>query len=623
MVALTDMCGIAGYIGARPPNDAAADACLKRMLHRGPDASGMFRHTFTPNWHVCLLHTRLSIIDLDPRSSQPMQRGGLALTFNGEIYNYVELRAELDRQGEAFTTTSDTEVLLAGLGRHGLDWLDKVEGMWAFGLYDARDGLLALSRDRFGEKPLYVMAADDGWYFGSEVKFIATLAGRRPAVNMNHVRRYLVNGYRALYKTEETFFHGVRELPSGRVFTLLPSRPPVERSCWRPSVRQDDAMSYADAVTGVRERVVDSVRLRLRSDLPIAFCMSGGVDSNSLISVAKRVFGYDVHGFTVMNSDARYEERDMVDLASSELEIRHTGLPVARGGFVDNLRELVAAHDAPIYTISYYVHWLLMGEVAKRGYRVAVSGTAADELFSGYYDHHNAYLAEMVASPSDHAQALANWIAHVKTEVRNPHLGDPDLFVRNRDFRDHLYLNAEQFAGNLTAEWREPFTEACFTPSLLRNRMLNEMFAESVPVILHEDDLNAMYYSIENRSPFLDRRLFEFANTVPTRHLIRNGYAKAILRDAMRGIVPDAILDNHRKVGFNASLTEFIDPGDPEVRDALIGDGPIFEHVRRDAIVALLEKNRLHNSESKFLFNFACARFFLDQHHGAGVGGHG
>jgi asparagine synthase (glutamine-hydrolysing) len=558
------------------------------------------------------LHTRLSIIDLDPRSSQPMQRSGLALTFNGEIYNYVELRALLARQGDAFATASDTEVLLAGLARHGIDWLDRAEGMWAFGLYDERDGSLRLSRDRFGEKPLYLMAADDGWYFGSEVKFLAALAGRWPAVNIDHVRRYLVNGYRSLYKTDETFFRGVRELPAGRMLTLRPSSEPVEQAYWQPPIRQDEAMTYADAVEGVRERVVDSVRLRLRSDLPIAFCMSGGVDSNSLISNAKRQFGYDVHGFTVMNADARYEERDMVDVVVRELDIRHTGLPIERHGFIDNLRALVAAHDAPVYTISYYVHWLLMRDVADRGYRVTVSGTAADELFSGYYDHHNAYLAEMATEPAHHAEALAHWTAHVQGEVRNPYLRDPDLFVRDRGFRDHLYLNAERFAANLTIEWHEDFVESRFAPGLLRNRMLNEMFVEAVPVILHEDDLNAMYYSIENRSPFLDRRLFEFANAVPTRHLIRNGYAKAVLRDAMRGIVPDAILDNHRKVGFNASLTEFIDPGDRKVREAFADDGPIFEHVRRDAILPLLDKDSLSNSESKFLFNFICAKWFLE-----------
>jgi asparagine synthase (glutamine-hydrolysing) len=149
--------------------------------------------------------------------------------------------------------------------------------------------------------------------------------------------------------------------------------------------------------------------------------------------------------------------------------------------------------------------------------------------------------------------------------------------------------------------------------------MLNELFEEAVPVILHEDDLNAMYYSIENRSPFLDRRLFDFANAIPTRHLIRGGYGKAVLREAMRGIVPDTVIDAHRKVGFNAPLLELLDARDPAVADAVMSDGPIFELVRRDAIADMLKKSAMANSESKFLFNFLCAKFFIEANEGAGT----
>ena len=607
------MCGIAGYIGKRAISDETAARCLKRMQHRGPDACGAYRHVLHDDWQVCLLHTRLSIIGLAPRVD-PYCRASCTIAFNGEIYNYVELKQGLVGQGERFATAGDTEVLIAGLNRHGLDWLDAVEGMWAFAYYDEDSGALALSRDRFGEKPLYIMAADDGWYFGSEVKFLAALAGRQPEINRNHLRRYLVNGYKSLYKTEETFYHGVGELRSGHLLTLRPGHPAEQSAYWRPArAREAHAMSFADAAAATRERLIDSVRLRLRADVPIAFCMSGGVDSNSLISIAKRVFGYDVHGFTVANTDSRYEERDAVETVVRELGIRHTMLPLSTDDFLGNLRRLVAHHDAPVYTISYYVHWLLMRKVAECGYKICVSGTAADELFTGYFDHHNAYLAEVSDDVGMHAEALANWRTHIRPVVRNPHLQDADLMVRDRDFRDHIYLGAETFAAALREPWQEPFAEEDFAPSVLRNRMLNELFHESVPVILHEDDINAMYYSIENRSPFLDRRLFEFAQSIPTRHLVRDGYAKAVLREAMRGIVPDAVIDTRRKVGFNAPLLELLDTTDARVREAAMAQGAIFEMVRRDFIEGLLAKNALPNSESKFLFNFLCARMFLEQ----------
>jgi asparagine synthase (glutamine-hydrolysing) len=341
--------------------------------------------------------------------------------------------------------------------------------------------------------------------------------------------------------------------------------------------------------------------------------MSGGVDSNSLISIARRVFGYDVHGFTIVNRDARYEEQDLVEQSASQLGIRHTNIPVDTRGFLTRLRELVRQHDAPVYTITYFAHWLLMEAVHQHGYRISVSGTAADELFTGYFDHHLFYLAEIRDDPVLHAAALRGWEARVKPIVRNPLLRDPHRFANSPEFRDHLYLHADAFGDHLLRPWSEPFRERNFTSRPLRNRMLNELFHEATPVILHEDDLNSMYYSIENRSPFLDRELFEFCNRIPTRHLIRDGYAKVILRDAMRGIVPDCVLDNPRKVGFNAPIFSFLDPHDSEVRAAILANSPIFQYVRRDRIEQLLAKPDLPNSESKFLFYFLASKLFLEE----------
>jgi asparagine synthase (glutamine-hydrolysing) len=202
----------------------------------------------------------------------------------------------------------------------------------------------------------------------------------------------------------------------------------------------------------------------------------------------------------------------------------------------------------------------------------------------------------------------------VKPVVRNPFLSDPDLFAKDPEFRDHIYLDAAGFAQYLHEPWSEPFVETAYTRSVLRNRMANELFHEAVPVILHEDDLNAMYYSIENRSPFLDRALFEFSARIPTAHLMRDGYAKAVLRDAMRGIVPDEILDNRRKVGFNAPIFDFLNPADPDTRAALLAPSPIWDLVRRDKITELMDKAFLPNSQSKFLFYFLCSKLFLEEH---------
>jgi asparagine synthase (glutamine-hydrolysing) len=440
------------------------------------------------------------------------------------------------------------------------------------------------------------------------------MLGRRLHVNERHLHRYLVNGYKALYKTKETFFEGVEELDAGTRMTIGAGGATRSERYWTvPRPVAADRMSWEEAVAGVRERLVRATEIRLRADVPLAFCMSGGVDSMSLISIAKQVFGYDVHGFTIMNSDERYEESDLIEHSISKLGLRHTPIALDTHEFLQRLRALVVGHDAPVYTISYYVHWLLMQSIHEHGYRISVSGSAADEIFSGYYDHHLAYLQEITADRAHHALSVAAWREHVSPVVRNPFLQDPDYFVADPGRREHIFFDADEFAAQLVKPFSEPFTETDYADGLLRNRMLNELFHESVPVILHEDDHNAMAFSIENRSPFLDRELLDFTLTIPTRHLVDDGKAKAVLREAVRGIAPDAIIDNRRKVGFNAPILDLLDVHAPAVRDELLADSPVFEHIRRDAVEDLLALEVLPNSRSKFLFNFICAKMFLEE----------
>ncbi|MFN4312187.1 MAG: asparagine synthase (glutamine-hydrolyzing) [Ferrovibrio sp.] len=606
------MCGIAGYFGPSVIPEARIRQCLHLMRRRGPDAADYRQFARHGGGSALLLHTRLAIIDLDERSNQPFGRGGKWLAFNGEIYNYLEMRKELEAAGAQFRTSSDTEVLLAAIECEGGDAFRSAEGMWALACYDEASGHLLLSRDRFGEKPLYLYRDGGGIYFGSEPKFIMALLGRRLPVNQTQLRRYLVNGYKSLYKVPATFFEGLEELPPATTMRIDGDGSEKREAYWRPVFAPDESMSQAEAVAGMRERLIESVRLRLRSDVPLAFLMSGGVDSNVLIGIAKRVFNYDVHGFTIINDDERYDERAIVNAAVQELGIRHTSVPITPADFLPRLRELVRYHDAPVFTITYYVQWLLMQQVHAHGYKITFSGTGADELVTGYYDHYLMHLAEINGTPL-HAPALKAWEEHIKPVVRNPYLGNPSLFIDNPGERNHIYLGADGFAEYLVRPFAEGFAEEAYCGSLLRNRMMNEMFHEAVPVILHEDDLNAMYYSIENRSPYLDRGLFEFCYTIPTRHLIRDGFNKVILRDAARGIAPDVALDRRIKVGFNAPVLSFLDPSDPAVRDELLADGPLFDLLRRDKVEALLDKRALPNSQSKFLFNLVNAKVFLEE----------
>lgn len=609
------MCGIAGYFGTRPVATERVDRCLALMGRRGPDARGRYDARTPEGRHLLLLHTRLAIVDLDHRADQPYRHRSLVLTYNGEIYNHRDLRDALPNEREPFQTRSDTEVLIRQLAAYGRRGLDACEGMWAFALFDEAKGALLLARDRFGEKPLFLLRRPDGLYFGSEIKYLAALSGERLDPDPAHLRRYLVNGYKSLYKRPGvTFFRDVEELPPATVMNVDAEGRITSERYWAPARNPTPApWSFDEATAAVRTALIRAVELRLQADVPLAFCLSGGVDSNAIIAIAKRVFGYDVHGFTLMNTDSRYEEREMVEHSVRTLNLRHTAVPIRADDFLDRLRALIRRHDAPICTITYYVQWQLMEQVSAAGYKVSISGTGADELFSGYFDHHNAYLAAVHQDPERFPAALAEWRRAVAPCVRNPFLQNPALFIERPWERGHIYLHSDEFAAYLTEPWQEPFFEENYASELLRNRMLNELFHEAVPPILHEDDLNAMSFSIENRSPYLDRSLFEIAQRIPTRHLVRDGRAKAVLRAAVADLAPPAVIDNPRKVGFNAPIEALLDLADPVVQATLLEDSPIFQLVRRDRFAALLKHQSLPNSASKFLFNVVNAKLFLEE----------
>ncbi len=604
------MCGIAGYIGRKPVDESRIALTLGAMKNRGPDHRDWCSF-LKGDLRTVLLHSRLGIIDLDARSNQPFTIGDYSLVYNGEIYNYLELREELERSGVVFTTDSDTEVLLRAYLEYGEACVEKFEGMWSFAIHDRRSGGLFLSRDRFAEKPLYWLRTADGIYFGSEVKFIGALSGIALSVNPRQILRYLVNGYKSLYKHGETFYRDIGELPYATNMRIMPDLTVNCRRYWEPRCSIDPAMTLDDAVEGARHFLTESMRLRLRSDVPLAFCLSGGVDSAALTSIAAREFNYDVHTFSIIEKDERYNEYDNIMATIEDIGCRHRLIGIPDEDPLPRLRRLIAYHDAPLATISYYVHSLISEEIARSGFRVAFSGTSADELFTGYYDHYLLHLQEMRGN-GQYGRYLSDWQEQVARFIRNPLLKDPNLYEENPGYREHVYDDSSLWVRYITADFYDPFREEIFCDSLLRNRMMNELFHEATPVILHEDDLNSMLFSVENRSPYLDSRLFAFAYSIPAEHLIREGYNKYVLRQAVRGTLNDKVRLDRQKKGFNASIHSLVDFDRKEVRDELLAEGPIFDYVNRDMMERLFDEKPTANSASKFLFNFINARIFLD-----------
>jgi asparagine synthase (glutamine-hydrolysing) len=561
---------------------------------------------------VTLLHTRLAIIDLDRRADQPFHDDECTLVFNGELYNFVELRKELEAVGQRFRTSSDTEVIVKAYRHWGLDCFDHFEGMWAIALLDETVGRLLLSRDRFGEKPLFLQRHGGSIFFASTVNALAALSGRKPTVDHEQVTRYLVNGYKALYKQDRTWFTDVAEIPAATVSVIDEVGCRTDFRYWQ--LRYSPVpMTPGEALESTRERLFDAVRLRLRSDVPIAFCLSGGVDSSTLAAIAAKQFGQRLHTFSIVDGDPRYNEADAIAATVSDLGCDHHEIQTSTDGFFERLDRLVTDRAAPVATLTYYVHSFLSEAIAECGYKVAISGTAADELFTGYYDHYGFWLAAMHGRP-EFPQLLQDWRDGYGTAVRNPYLQDPLTFWRSPDERGHVFLNADLFASYLEVDFNEPFDEMRYSEDTLRNRMLNELFHEAVPVILKEDDANSMLFSVENRSPYLDRALAEFLYTVPGEHLVHDGFAKWLLRAAGEGLLHDGVRLDKRKRGFNASIDSLVDRSDAATVDRLLADGPIFDLVSRGSLERFLSNDMTDNSFSKFLFSFVSAQSFLESY---------
>jgi asparagine synthase (glutamine-hydrolysing) len=385
----------------------------------------------------------------------------------------------------------------------------------------------------------------------------------------------------------------------------------VEPQTYWSLAYRPNGMSRDEAAEGVRERLFQAVKLRLRADVPVAFCLSGGVDSTALASIASKVYGQKIHAFSIIDKDERYHELDNMRAVVDDLGCEHHVVETSTEGFRDRLRQQIEYHDAPVVTISYYMHAFLSQAIREHGFKVALSGSAADELFTGYYDHYSFWLAHMSSRP-EFPRLLDDWRESYGAHVRNPLLKDPLNFVREPARRDHIYLNADVFGALLIDNFHEDFAEEAYTDDLLRNRMLNELFHEAVPVILKEDDLNSMLYSVENRSPYLDSGLAEYLYQVPGEYLIRDGYVKWLLREAVEGLLVDSVRLDKRKRGFNASIESLVDRGDPDTVEWLLEDSPIFDLVKRESIAHFLRNDMSDNSFSKFLFSFISAKTFLE-----------
>jgi asparagine synthase (glutamine-hydrolysing) len=565
------MCGIAGYIRtadlSRPPPPLAAALAL--MRHRGPDDTGVER-LHCGNTEIGLGHARLSVIDLSVGGHQPMHAGDgrLAIVFNGEIYNDRELRAELAAAGVVFTTASDTEVLLQAWAAWGPGALTRLVGMFAFAILDRVERTLTLVRDGFGIKPLFVAEARWGWCFASELPACVALRGAGAQLELQRAVDYLLHG--DYDSTASSFVEGVQHLEPGtlRVLSLDTGHLREQRRWWAPAVAQRGRPRFAEAADELRTRFLDTVRLHLRSDVPLGAALSGGIDSSAVVHAIRHLEpDAPLHTFSFVARGFDVSEERWIDLANAGVGARAHRVIVDPAELTRDLDDMIQAQGEPFGSTSIYAQYRVFKLARDNGITVTLDGQGADELMGGYLGYPGPRLHSLI----DRGQLLAarsflnhwaQWPGRERQQALQAAVGS---WLPGPLYQVARWLK-ERGTAQQAPDWmmtdrlrdegiRLDYPRQTPDPWPRGRRMVAELALSAtrrgLPALLRHADRNSMRFSVESRVPFLTTPLADFLLGLPEDFLVSaEGSTKHVFRAAMRGIVPDTILDRRDKIGF-------------------------------------------------------------------------
>jgi len=568
------MCGIGGLV-LSPPGQVKSEwigGFLDHLQHRGPDDAGWlssYRGKLREGCEVpqdvlaesLLVHRRLSILDLSAAGHQPMGTpdGRYWITYNGELYNYIELREELKTHGYTFRSHSDTEVLLAAYRQWGRGVLNRLVGMFAFAILDVESRRLFLARDFFGIKPLYYAFWRDGFVFASEIRPLLGLPGVTRDINAQRLYDYLCVGVTDY--GGETMFAQVKQLPAAHCMELSlddPKTASVTRY-WNVDLTRRAELSFEEAAGRLRDLFIESVCLHLRSDVPIGCALSGGIDSSSIVSVMRLLDSkLEIHAFSYIADDPRLSEERWVDVVGENKQLVVHKVKLGSEELQADLDSLIERQGEPFMSTSMYAQWRVFQTARKAGVKVMLDGQGADELLGGYARHRAAMLSGLVRRGRfRNAKRLAL--------SSSPSGGWRGEIVRAAARSVHPWMQAimrRLTKGDATPSW----VNACWFKKhgvgendssvrsgkrSLRPQLYRALTETSLPMLLEYEDRNSMAVSIESRVPFLTPAIASFVLSLPEDYLIApDGTSKHVFRQAMRGIVPDQILGRRDKVGF-------------------------------------------------------------------------
>ncbi|MEQ8277351.1 MAG: asparagine synthase (glutamine-hydrolyzing) [Deltaproteobacteria bacterium] len=565
------MCGIAGWVGG-PADRAIGVHMTERLHHRGPDGAGV---EVLPDERGVFAHTRLAIIDLSERGRQPFvsDDGRVVLSFNGEIYNFLDLRQRLQQRGFRFRSDCDTEVILAQYLEHGAAGLDALDGMFAFAIYDARDDRLLLMRDRAGKKPLYWTRTSDGaLVFGSEVKALAEHPGVTIRPNADALPALLAYGYAP---TPTSMFAGIHKLEPASRLTFTRGDVSIHRY-WSLDQAAAEAtpMSLEDAKTRVRLAVGEAVERRLISDVPLGAFLSGGVDSSIIVAEMAARSSKPVRTFAVGFDDATYDETSYARQIAEQFGADHTELVVSSSP-EGLLEKLLDHHDEP-YGDSSALATYAVAKATREHVTVALTGDGGDEVFAGYTRFLGGLFSGVVPAP------VAKGLYGALAKLPEPR-GYKNPVALLRRFLQHGGRSPDEqllawnsfFAGDLLTDVLHPDLRAGLSPwSVYDDQLamfeherdagrdrLDQILRHNFRTYLLDDllvktDRMTMAASLEARSPFLDTALVELAFRIPGALKMRHGQLKWLLREAYRDVLPAQILDR-KKHGFGVPMAKW------------------------------------------------------------------
>jgi len=563
------MCGIAGIVNL--DRGRVDDGILKDMAyvqsHRGPDDMGIYS-----NENVGLAHRRLSIIDLSGDAHQPMvnENSGAVIVHNGEIYNYRELRRELESLGHRFKSKSDTEVILRAYEEWDKGCLDHFNGMWSFAIFDIKKMIMFCARDRFGVKPFYYYLDARKFIFSSEIKAILRHPGVRREQDDQSIFNYLASGYGYMDISNHTFFNGIKQLKPGHYIKLsIREKALSQTKYWDINPNKKSYFKNEDDIyTKFHDLFEDSVRLRLRSDVPIGVSLSGGLDSSSIACVAAKLLGSSrLETFSSCFDDIAYDERRFISTVIEKTGANSNLVFTRPERLFDDMKDILWHQDEPYSTLSIFPQWYIMKLAKERGVKVMLTGQGGDETLAGYHKYYLYLFADLIYSmrfkkafneikiykrTQNNSRSVFFPITRIMLSYSIPKILK-DFFRPAADKSILSCLNKD-FLSEKSAS---VFTEKKFD-RILNNDLYNALKISPLPSLLHIDDRSSMAHSVESRAPFLDFRLVEFVFSLDPEYKIHKGLTKYVLRRSLDKLLPNKVKMRRDKMGFATPLEKWL-----------------------------------------------------------------